>query len=489
VSKQSKLTPSGFAALYRDWWSVEDLPVDGAINGLMEKRGGALIDIDRESLTARMQDYFDRTIPWEVYKQRGGGLAEPGSRFDPKEARERIQSEERFSPANIRRYTFKPGDNRWCYYSATRSLWSDPSRALAREVRPDNWFLVVRRRNTITPEGAPFFLTRHLGDSDLMRGHAQFIPALLHDEDSRCCGINLNKRVMDYLRQIGMYDEFPPGDIRLSTHVYHHVLAVGYSAAYLNQTVKIQADDWPRVPFPAAEGDEHSSRDAREMLLHSAGLGAKVAALLDMDTPFVARDDDPTRVGLDMIAVLHPDDKSNPGLSYPVTAGWGRRTNDDATSEDERLERRKNKNPERRVSKAVKPGRGRLERRQYTNAERHALEGWGHAQGLHAGAVYAALGDDTYDIYLGHDHDTRWRNIPSRVLSLIIGGYSPVKKFLSYREESVLDRALTRSEVDLFAELVRRLAALRLLEPALDHSFGQLRDVPCAKLNAGHELY
>ena len=46
-----------------------------------------------------------------------------------------------------------------------------------------------------------------------------------------------------------------------------------------------------------------------------------------------------------------------------------------------------------------------------------------------------------------------------------------IKKWLSYREEKVLGRALRSEEAREVTAMVRRLAALRLLQPALDTNY------------------
>ena len=51
--------PRDVGSTYLAWPKLPDLAVLEPINGLMEKRGGALIDIDRASLVARMQTYFE----------------------------------------------------------------------------------------------------------------------------------------------------------------------------------------------------------------------------------------------------------------------------------------------------------------------------------------------------------------------------------------------------------------------------------------------
>jgi len=64
-----------------------------------------------------------------------------------------------------------------------------------------------------------------------------------------------------------------------------------------------------------------------------------------------------------------------------------------------------------------------------------------------------------------------WRNVPARVWDYFIGGYQVIKKWLSYREAKLLGRGLRLDEAKYVTEMVRRLAALRLLEPALDANY------------------
>ena len=52
-----------------------------------------------------------------------------------------------------------------------------------------------------------------------------------------------------------------------------------------------------------------------------------------------------------------------------------------------------------------------------------------------------------------------------------MGGYQVMKKWLSYREQSLLGRALTPDEVREVMHMARRIAALILLQPELDRNY------------------
>jgi len=64
-----------------------------------------------------------------------------------------------------------------------------------------------------------------------------------------------------------------------------------------------------------------------------------------------------------------------------------------------------------------------------------------------------------------------WRNVPKQVWELKIGGYQVLKKWLSYREQSIIERPLSEPEVSHFQSTARRLAALLLLGPELDANY------------------
>ena len=64
-----------------------------------------------------------------------------------------------------------------------------------------------------------------------------------------------------------------------------------------------------------------------------------------------------------------------------------------------------------------------------------------------------------------------WKNIPARVWEYTIGGYQVIKKWLSYREREILGRALKMDEARAVTDTARRVAAILLMEPALDANY------------------
>ena len=121
----------------------------------------------------------------------------------------------------------------------------------------------------------------------------------------------------------------------------------------------------------------------------------------------------------------------------------------------------------------VMPGPGLATARAYTDAERDALSHEGKTLGLSLDEVLSLLGDTTFDIHL--NADACWSNVPARVWDYTLGGYQVIKKWLSYREHAVLGRALKPDEAIHVSEMVRRIAAILLMGPALDANYADCK--------------
>lgn len=76
------------------------------------------------------------------------------------------------------------------------------------------------------------------------------------------------------------------------------------------------------------------------------------------------------------------------------------------------------------------------------------------------------LGDGFLDIHL--NATTRWKDVPEPVWNYTLGGYQVLKKWLSYREHSLLGRPLTSDEAQQFTHHVRRIASILALHGELD---------------------
>jgi hypothetical protein len=128
------------------------------------------------------------------------------------------------------------------------------------------------------------------------------------------------------------------------------------------------------------------------------------------------------------------------------------------------------------------PGKGKVVEREYTAAEHQAIAIGAKGLGLSEAEALTCLGETTCDIYLNERDAERglpgayWANVPAKVWEYTIGGYQVIKKWLSYREEKLLGRKLTIEEARYVTEMVRRIAAICFLQPALDANYRAVKE-------------
>jgi hypothetical protein len=321
------------------------------------------------------------------------------------------------------------------------------------QVFAGNAFLATRPAGVASPEGVPFLYTRLLSEMDSIRGHSYHFPIQLRaaatgkngGRDLLSVGkprANLSKAARAYLATLGIRD--PDADAETAGLIWMHALAIGYSPAYLAENADGIRRDWPRIPLP------HS----REALDASAELGRRMAALLDTESdvrgvtagriePLFRTIGTLCRVGG---GSLNPD-----AGDLAVTAGWGHAGKGGVTM----------------------PAKGRIVERPYDEAERAAIAEAAQAGGLPLDQALAVLGTNTGDVYLSSI--AYWKNVPANVWEYYIGGYQVVKKWLSYREQELLGRPLRAEEAREVMNMARRLAAILLMQPALDENYRQVK--------------
>ncbi len=115
--------------------------------------------------------------------------------------------------------------------------------------------------------------------------------------------------------------------------------------------------------------------------------------------------------------------------------GWGNRTDKDVTM----------------------PLRGRALARTYSGAEAEAA--------AHAPILGATMLD------IGMNEASFWRGVPEQVWDCRIGDYQVLKKWLSYRDHSIIARPLSAEKVGHVQQVARRIAMVLLLGPELDASY------------------
>ena len=209
--------------------------------------------------------------------------------------------------------------------------------------------------------------------------------------------------------------------------LFYHVIAVLHNPTYLGTNADGLRMGWPRIPLPGwPDGKAEGAADA---LAQSAARGHELARLLDPEAPVPGVTQGELRQEIAAIAVPTTSDGRNmTSDDFAITAGWGHFGS----------------------GKAVMPGKGRAIERDYTRDERIAL-----------GGAIPTLGETTFDIYL--NERAYWCNIPAAIWDYKLGGYQVLKKWLSYREHKVLERALSPEEVQYFTDTARRIGAILLM--------------------------
>lgn len=450
--------PRNVSPGYDRWPTVSTLSEIGPMLGLNENRRHALQDISRSHLTDRMKSYYDQSVTFEEISHSHSGFAYDAASFNAKATRERLLVESAYVEQNIRPFWFKPFDLRYAYVERIGNLWNRVRPELLDENWSGNGFLLARCRAPGLFDGSALSFSHHIGDQHSLHKDAYFIPLRLRARSTRNVNAasnqnhlfetlqpsdnviraNLSQMSRAYLASLDIKD--PDGDSQTGAIIWMHALAIGYSPAYLIENADGIHQDWPRVPLP----------DAKEALEASAELGRQVAALLDTENAVAGVTSGKLRAELKTLAVvarvgggtLNPD-----AGDLAVTAGWGHGGKGGITM----------------------PGKGRLNERAYTPAELEAIAAGAEALGLSTEEALSHLGETTFDVYL--NDVACWRNLPARVWDYTIGGYQVIKKWLSYRERELLGRALTSDEAREVMNIARRIAAILLLEPALDANY------------------
>lgn len=196
--------------------------------------------------------------------------------------------------------------------------------------------------------------------------------------------------------------------------LFFHAVATLHAPAYRTENAGALRQDWPRIPLPAD----------KDVLLASAALGHRVAALLDPETPVPGVTTGTVDPRLRRVAALvNAGDSAaalDPAADLAVTAGWGHFGQ----------------------GGAVMPGRGKA----------------------------VPCNDlDSFRIHL--NARACWDHVPRAVWEYTLGGYPVLKKWLSYREASVLGRPLRPEEAREFTAIARRIETLLRVGPDLDASY------------------
>ena len=400
------------SASYLAWPTLPEL-LPTSYPGIKTSRDAALVDIDRGALEARMRRYFDPALSDATIAEEMPALMRAASRFDPVATRKELLALG-FDSGRILRHAYRPFDVRWLYWHAETKLLDEKRPDYVRRTIGGAFALVSQqkpRRDWSRPQ-----CIAALGSLDLMDRSASCFPMNVNDAGANLGSTssdvpNLSEAAAGYVARL----DAAPEDL------FFHTLAILHSDAYRDANAGALRQDWPRIPLPAK----------RDVLRGSAALGREVAALLDTETPVAGVTSGTLSPALRLVATPARLDGQPLGVAdFTLTAGWGHAGQGGVTM----------------------PGKGRV-----------------HDRAASADEAAGGLGLATHDIYL--NATACWRHVPAPVWNYTLGGYQVLKKWLSYREQPLLGRALTFDEVKAFTSIARRIAALVLMRDRLDANY------------------
>lgn len=379
--------------------------------GVKTSRDADLVSIDLQRLQGRLGTYFDPSSGNDLLLQVAPGLFKGSDRFDP-EATRRALLGMGIESGRFVPFTYRPFDVRWVYWHPKTKLIDEKREDLFSWIESGTRVFTSRQKAERTSEGSPFFVSRALPDWHLTRPGCICFPISVPDTEGHDrLGISSS---------MSNLSSHARGYLRAlgnpSGSIWFHTLAIGHSPKYLLENASGLGQDYPRIPLPVDAAAFQASSE----------LGAQVADLLDTAIPV-------SGVSVGKLAKILAD----VGLLATVD------------------------------NRPVDPDQGHLA----------VTSGWGHAG--RNGVTMPGAGrilerpDGAVDIYL--NDRVFWSNVPRAVWEYTLGGYQVVKKWLSYREKSLLGRDLTVDEARYVSEMLRRIAAILALGPLLDANYERVK--------------
>jgi len=413
--------PRAFDAEYLSWPRLPELfPISSP--GIKTSRDSLVVDIDRDRLEARMRQYFGTDSTDAEIAELVPGAMENSARFDAMTTRRALQ-EKGFRPWQILRYAYRPYDVRWLYWEPETKLLDEKRSEYIKQAIPSPCLAAQQKSRG---DSSPPQLISQAGCLDLLDRGASCFPATVIDVAGTLLSEvrvspNLSVAAVSRLSALGSDSE----------ELFFHALTAMHTPRYRSENIGALLGDWPRIPIPATV----------ELLANSAALGRRLADLLDPESSFQLAAE------WSFLAALKFPQSLDINDALKITAGWGYRG----------------------PGSTVMPGQGSAPERPWGTAEREKIAALAATQHLSTEAALALLGETCVDVHL--NGESFWSAVPITVWNYTLGGYQVLKKWLSYREFTLLGRPLHSEEAAYFAQVVRRIAAILLLGPALDANY------------------
>jgi hypothetical protein len=436
-----------FSADYTSWPRLPEL-FRISFPGIKTSRDPLVVDIDRDRLVERMTAYLDTAKSDEEIATLSPVAMMNATRFDAQQTRRRltrdresdilfarendvelpiVKLQESLTLAQTTPYLYRPFDRRWLFWEPNTKLLDEKREDYKAAHIGGALSLISAQSNRKTFD--PPCVTKNLASLHVVEKGSTIFPSAYWVNTlpgAKEVRENASKEVLEIYH----------GDVE-PEEIFSHAFAVMHTPAYRTENAGALLGDWPRIPLPASVW----------LLSQSAALGRRLADLLDAESSISLAAE------WSFLAALKLPLDPNLDEALKLTASWGHKGQ----------------------GSTVMPGRGKAPERPWTAAEQKKLAALAAAQSLSVEAVQTLLGKTCVDVYL--NGDAHWAAIPINVWDYTLGGYQVLKKWLSYREfteeptSPLLHRALHPEEAAYFAQVVRRIAGILLLGPALDASY------------------
>lgn len=416
--------PAEVAEGYLDWPKIPEV-FPGSFPGVKTSRDDFVVDIDRERLEERLGRYFNETESLEALAATAGSAAHSSSGFDPLAVRKQLL-DLGYDRARVEPFLYRPFDQRWLYWEDRTRLLDRPRLGYRAQVTGGNTWIGVAQS---VRRGFDPVLSTTIGASlHLIERGVNMFPAYVVNEGlllgtDSATRPNLSAEAIAYAKDTGA----------LPNQIQAHCLALLDAPAYARDNSTALERDWPRIPLPATVSTLNASVD----------LGLRITALLDPLQPFSG--------GAPVGKLSARTGSLDPATDLAITARWGIAGKGGITM----------------------PSTGKFAERSYTPEEHKAIEEHAAALGMNGEQAVNLLGETCFDVHL--NDVAYWRCVPANVWHYTIGGYQVIKKWLSYREKALLGRDLKPEEARYVTEMVRRIAALVLMQPELDANYARVK--------------
>ena len=209
--------PMQVDASYLAWPLLPDLfPV--SFPGVKTSRDELVVDIDKNVLTNRMKQYFDKEISHEEMREISAVAMAATGGFEPEKTRDFLRNRG-FVPQSLVAYSYRPFDLRWLYWEPETKLLDRNRAEYVLHVNKKNlWFTATQQNRK---EFDPPTTTRALSSLHIIERGANLFPLYLQSKQSLLVGarriVNLSDYADGYLRLLRASPK----------RLFHHVIEIG----------------------------------------------------------------------------------------------------------------------------------------------------------------------------------------------------------------------------------------------------------------------